>query len=65
MGQDEILFKTDRQGRMRAEIESFTMRLDKEDFENMMNEYPELKAQLIADASFRQQVKRVENETIH
>jgi CRP-like cAMP-binding protein len=42
---------------MRAEVESFTMRLDKDDFESMMNEYPELKSQLIADASFRQSVK--------
>jgi CRP-like cAMP-binding protein len=43
-GTDEILFKQDREARMRAEIESFTMRLTKEDFENMMEEYPELKS---------------------
>lgn len=65
MGQDEILFKQDRKARMRAEIESFTMRLDKEDFENMMWEYPELKQQLIAEATFRQQVQYVEEQTIN
>ena len=65
MGQDEILFKQDRQARMRAEIESFTMRLEKEDFESMMQEYPELKGKMIAEATFRQQVKYVEDQTIH
>jgi CRP-like cAMP-binding protein len=43
-GQDEILFKTDRTCRMRAVVETFTMRFTKENFENMMEEYPEVKA---------------------
>ena len=39
---------------MRAEIESFTMRLEKEEFESMMQEYPELKAKMMTEATFRQ-----------
>jgi len=50
---------------MRAEIESFTMRLDKDEFENMMKEFPDIKSQLMAEATFRQQVKIVEDSTIH
>lgn len=42
-GQDEILFKKDREARMRAELETFTMRISKEDFDVMMDENPDLK----------------------
>jgi len=46
---------------MRAETETFTMRLETEEFENMMKEYPEIRAKLLEDATFRKQVKLVED----
>ena len=50
---------------MRAEVESFTMRIEKDDFDQMMSDYPKLKSELIADATFRQEVKKVEAETVN
>ena len=41
---------------MRAEVETFTMRLSNDDFENMIEEYPELKKSLLQDATFRDQI---------
>ncbi len=52
-GQDDILFKRDRRFKMRAEVETYTMRLSNEDFENMIEEYPELKKSLLQDATIR------------
>lgn len=57
-GQDEILFKRDRRFKMRAEVETYTMRLSNEDFENMIEEYPDLKKSLLQDATFRDKINK-------
>jgi hypothetical protein len=41
---------------MRAEVETYTMRLSNEDFENMIAEYPDLKKSLLQDATFRDKI---------
>lgn len=52
-GVDDILYKRDRQFTLLAHTECFTMRLDREVFEKMMREDPEIRTSLLEEANIR------------
>ena len=60
IGQDDILFSRDRLHTFTAGSELYTLRLDLDDFEKMIKEFPDMKAELLKEANlsssyFRQQ----------
>ena len=50
---------------MIADTECLIMRLEKEQFDIMCREFPEIKAELLEEANFRNRVRRVEAQTIN
>ena len=64
VGQDDILFQQDRTGMMVADTECLIMRLEKEQFDLMCREFPEVKAELLDEANFRSKVRKTEGQTI-
>jgi len=58
IGQDDILYQRDRLHTVVAETECITMRMDKEDFETMLKEYPDIKSKFLEEAGVRSQMER-------
>ena len=53
IGQDDILFNRDRQNTFIAKTELFTLKLERDIFEKMMKEFPEIKTELLEEANIR------------
>ena len=53
IGQDDILFNRDRQNTYIAKTELFTLKLERDIFEKMMKEFPEIKTELLEEANIR------------
>lgn len=53
IGQDDILFNTTRQYTLIAHTELFLLRLEREDFEKMLRDFPEIKAAIQEQADLR------------
>jgi CRP-like cAMP-binding protein len=49
---------------MVADTECMVMRLEKEQFDNMTREFPEIKAELLEEANFRNKVRKYEEGTV-
>ena len=55
IGQDDILFQRDRQHTMKAGTELYTLRLDKDTFEKMLKEFPDIKVEILEESNLRTQ----------
>ena len=53
IGQDDILYNRDRQNTFIAKTELFTLKLERDIFEKMMKEFPEIKTELLEEANIR------------
>ena len=53
IGQDDILFQCNRQYTIKAHTELYVLRLEREDFEKMLKEFPEIKAATLEQANLR------------
>lgn len=51
IGQDDIIFTRDRMHTFKAGSELYTLRLEKEIFDKMLKEFPDMKAQLMKQAN--------------
>ena len=58
IGQDDILFQRDRINTYRAGTELYTLRLEKDIFEKMMKEFPEIKEEVLEESNLRSQYTR-------
>ena len=58
IGQDDILFQRDRENTYRAGTELYTLRLEKEVFERMMKEFPDIRAEILEESNLRSQYTR-------
>ena len=62
IGQDDILFNRDRQNTFIAKTELFTLKLERDIFEKMMKEFPEIKGELVEEANIRTQYAKANKE---
>ena len=53
IGQDDILYNRNRQNTFVAKTELFTLKLERDIFEKMMKEFPEIKTELLEEANIR------------
>ncbi len=53
VGQDEIMFKQDRKYNLRSLSECTTMKIEKDVFEKILKDYPEIQLKLLEEADFR------------
>lgn len=58
IGQDDILFQRDRLHTFKAGTELYTLRLDRDIFEKMMKEFPDIKAEILEESNLRSQYSR-------
>lgn len=63
IGQDDILFQRDRLHTFHAGSELFTLRLDRDVFEKMLREFPDMKTEILDDANLRSLYARKQSET--
>ena len=55
IGQDDILFQRDRLYTYKAKTELYTLRLEKDIFEKMLKEFPDIKAEILEESNLRTQ----------
>ena len=53
IGQDDILFQRDRLHTFKAGTELYTLRLEKDIFEKMLKEFPDIKAEILEESNLR------------
>jgi CRP-like cAMP-binding protein len=58
IGQDDILFSRDRLHTFRAGSELYTLRLERDVFEKMMKEFPDMKEEILNEANLRSKYQR-------
>lgn len=61
VGQDEILFKKDRKYSLLALTECHTLKMDREIFESILRDYPEISIKLNDEADFRHKVTTMDS----
>jgi CRP-like cAMP-binding protein len=54
VGQDEIMFKHDRKYNLRSLTECTTMKFEKDIFEKILKDYPDIQFKLLEEADFKQ-----------
>lgn len=64
IGQDDILFRQDRLNNYQSMTECFTLRLDRESFEQILKEYPEIYKKNLEEANFRMKVTTNKKEIL-
>ena len=63
IGQDDILFQRERLHTFKAGTELYTLRLEKDVFEKMMKEFPDIKSEILEEANVRSQYFRYQAQT--
>lgn len=63
IGQDDIIFQRDRANTYRAGTELYTLRLERDTFEKMLKEFPDIKAEILEESNLRQQYTRNQTQT--
>lgn len=63
IGQDDILFQRERLHTYKAGTELYTLRLEKDVFEKMMKEFPDIKSEILEEANVRSQYFRYQAQT--
>ena len=64
VGQDEILFKKDRKYTLAALTECNTLKFDREIFESILRDYPDIATKLSDEAEFRNKVQIADAEIL-
>lgn len=60
IGQDDVILKRDRSFTCVAESEVFTLRLEKEHFDKMIKEFPEIREELLEEANLRSHYVKIQ-----
>lgn len=63
IGQDDILFNRDRLHSYVAKTELFTLKLERDVFDKMMKEFPEIKTELLEEANIRASYAKHQKDT--
>lgn len=65
VGQDEILFKQDRKYFLRSLTECSTMKFEKEVFEKILKDFPDIQFKLLEEADFRQKAAQGDDQALN
>ena len=64
IGQDDILFQREREHTYKAVDELYTIRLEKDIFQKMLKEFPDIKAEILEESNLRSEFARQQIRTL-